>query len=218
MVHTDLVSTEPGTVTSAHAAGTNELADASEFASGDLVGAVGATVGDSVANGAGQSFHITEMVDANTVRVIVRSSASAPISDGKWATALVSGTTTYRLWFPGYVQVGNGMPTVVRGVVSDSVVAATTPYGWVQQSGVATVRILAAGDPLVRTEGMIPSTNGRFEGFTAAATTADEASAVVAQCCVDDIVGASNITTVVRLNIRNDAVSYRFPPRGAQYP
>ena len=217
MAGADLLSGATGTVTTGSPAGTDTLIDSGEFAGDDLVGAVGGTLGDLIVNGAGQGFHIVEMIDDDTVRVVVHHGDLDPVFDGTWETA-TTGTTTYSLWFPGYVKRSASNLGAIRGVVQEDVSdVAKTPYGWVQQTGLAFVSIDADAGALVAGEGILATANGDADGFTGGGTTADEAAAVIGTCVLGDVDGTANMLTLVNLKISNDTVSYRFPARGPNY-
>ena len=212
----DIISGGVGTITTTSAAGTDLLIDSGEFAGEDIVGAMGTVLGDAVANGAGHVFHVSQMVDNDTVRVVVHASDSGPSAFGKWATSLTATNATYGFWFPGKVRQGNGLSDIIRGVAQEDVDASETPYGWVQQTGIAVASIASTQDALVVAEGMVPTTGGQFEGFSGAGTPADQAWQHFATCLIGNI-ASEDMLQLVNLHIENDSISYRFPAQGADY-
>jgi hypothetical protein len=218
---TDLLSGATGTVTANAAADAQTLADTGEFANDDFVGAIGQTLGDTVANGAGQGFHILEMIDDDTIRVAVHHGDADPREANQgWETALVGSSTTYAIWMPGRVYQGDGITDIVRGVtqMDVTVVAGAEPYGWVKQTGPGWLKldVSDAAIPVVG-EGLVPAAAGLAIGMTAGGTTADEVAAVIARNTLGDIAGTVDALMFVNLQIFNWAKSYRSPDRDHAY-
>jgi hypothetical protein len=212
MANADLLSGATGTVTTASAAGTNTLIDSGEFTGDDFVGALGSTLGDTIANGGGQGFHVTEMIDANTLGVSVHHGDADPTLTGNgWETATTT-STTYSLWFPGRCKQGDDQPAIVRGFVQVDVDVSENEFGWVKQTSAGWVKIDTSdtGVP-VAGEWLVPQAAGLVSGLTHAATTADEVSQQIAQCITGDLAGVVDGLVFANLHVRNDAVSMRFP-------
>ena len=94
---------------------------------------------------------------------------------------------------------------------------ADTPFGWVKQRGVGWVKFdISDVNAPVRFEFAIPTAGGLVRGHTDAGTTADEIANNIGQFTFG---GTSDVDSlfIINLNINNDAVSYRFPVRGAKY-
>lgn len=213
----DLLSGATGTITTAGAANGNTLIDSGEFANDDFVGAIGCTLGDTIANGGGQGFYVTEMIDSNTIGVsVLHGDADPRLSNNGWETATTT-STTYSLCFPGRVKQGDGIPAIPRGFAQVDIDASATPFGWLKQVGLGWMKVDVSADALVAGEHVVPAAAGLVEGFTAAGTTADEVAQIVGRCLMGDLAGTVDGLIFGELMIRNDTVSFRFPRRTHPY-
>ena len=216
-VPSDLVSA--GAVVASADIGSNILKDTGEFTNDDYVGAIGYIY---EGHGKGQTFYIREMLDKDTIEIfVIATLAGFPSrnSNGGWLTAL-SSLSRYRLSFPGRVYQGDGLTDVVRGVSEVEVESTDVEkFGWVKRIGLGFPKLDAssANVPVIG-EDVIPAAGGLVTGFTAAATTADEAAKGIGKSLNGDIVGQATTDDSlipVQLDIRNRTLSYRFPHRTA---
>jgi hypothetical protein len=180
-VSADLLSAAAPAVSANSAAGSRILTDAAEFVGDDLRGALGLTMGDTIANGLGQAFWVRSHTDdALSVVVTYAFVSNAPVrrsADAGWAIALVATSTTYSLRIPGRVKASAAQPNVPRGIVQHSVDVSEAAFGWALVKGMgvvrqdidaATARVPVVNEPLIAVGG------GRCAGLTGAGTTADE--------------------------------------------
>lgn len=188
---------------------TNRLIATGQFPiTKDVRGAIGAIVNGA---GRGQHFTVINRIDENTVEVLVLTTATGFVTDGKWATALTT-SSIYRLAFPGAVFQGDGLADNVRGFSQVEVEAGDIGrYGWVQQTGLGFVKLDASAAAPVIGEGLVQAGSGLVRGFTAAGTTADEAANIIAKCLIGDYTGTADTLMWAELCVVNRAQSYRLP-------
>lgn len=216
----EILSGATGTVTANRAAGIKLLDDTGEFTGDDYRGFYGMTLGDTIANGAGQSFWIREMIGGNddTIRIECLygydTINNIPLrsADGGWVTALVSGLTTYQLWCPGLVTPCGNQPNFVRCVPLIPIDVSEAPYFYGVCKGNAPVRIDVSGDALVIKEWLTALGTGRAEGLTAAGTTADEILYALGSNPFGDFAfaGTDDPVMIVPLNIPSRGQSQRY--------
>jgi hypothetical protein len=208
----DLLSAAVGTATAAAAKGAYTLQDTGEFTGDDFYGAIG-----HIHDGAGQGQRFIVMGrddDGNTLYIKL-------FNGGGWETAI--GTSTkYSLYFPGLVKIATDAHAATRGLTQRDEFTVPTGerrYGWVVKTGSAlglkdnSAKAFSVGGRV------IPTTGGLLIGVPTTAASIN--AATVAISTIMNSIGysplgepteaADDFLLPIELEIRNQALSYRFP-------
>lgn len=195
----DLVTGATGTPQSAKQ-GDTILKDSGEFTNDDFIGALGViTAGGAV----GDTFVVTQMIDADTIAVR-RLTSPADTSVG-WS-ADFTGTTRYQLFFPGRCALATGANQSPRGVLQTDVEvpAGEFRYGWVRQSGIGVGRVDVSGGVLAPGSIVVPVAGGLVAGPSATPTVA-QVNAKIGRALTGE--PAADGLTLIDWDIVNTAIS-----------
>ncbi len=178
-----------GTLTAAAAVGDDTVVDSAAFASLSVAdGQVFFRI--NVTPGLGDLYEVIEVVDDDTIRL------GADIT-----TALTTSTEfeIFGLWQAAQSNTANNG----LGVIGFAQVAvAINEYFWAQTRGLGLVAVDDSADPLVIGEPFVAglTVGGTVEGFTAAATTADEAALTLGMA-IADAAGDGDHTIPALINV-----------------
>ncbi len=142
--HATSADVADGTATAAAAKGTRFLEDTGEFDADDFVGAIGYI---HQGTGAGQSFYVTKMINANKIQIHLLSDVSSiPANGVGWATALTT-SSKYRIRFPGRFYIADAIGDLNAGITKAKIVvtAGYKPFGYVKCKGDIFGRFDASG-------------------------------------------------------------------------
>ena len=208
--HQDLLGEAESTVSAASAVGTDVLHDTGKFANKNLVGAIGQI---TAGPGYSQTFWVTEVIDANTLRVHVMTqyltATNNPLVNeaGTWETALTT-SSKYRLFFPGAVKkAAAGATGGIRGFSEVKVETADIgKYGWVVQGGPTYGLLDVSGTAPGTAGGVVAAAGGLIDGGAYGGT-----SPVVGFAPLGDLTGTIDQLIPVIADIRNSALSPANP-------
>jgi len=175
-----------GTTTSASLISTDIVTDTGAFASlagvedGDtFLDVTDATSGDQ------QTYRVLEVIDDDNIRL----TEDLVVAIGSAETFIV-----YRKY-----KVAQANASVLKGGLAGApiVAAAADDYVWLQYKGRGMAVQDDSADPVILAEGIIAAGSGLVEGYTAAATTADEAANTIGYSLVNKDGNGDILTPVI---------------------
>ena len=192
-----------GTVTAASAIDSILLTDTGEFANKDLRGAIG-TIYEGA--GAGQSFFVKKVRDANTIEIRLLKSGGAG-----WETAITT-ASKYRLFLPGRVYIAAAASeNKIRGVVpykSFTVPTGEFRYGYVRKTGIGE-GLVDGDDTAMSGNGQVTvTTGGKIIG---AANTLAGVRSAIGECANGDSGVTADALMLIDFRIINNRRSLRRP-------
>lgn len=228
-------------VSEAAAVGSNVLKDTTENFTFDqyLRGAIGAIVEGP---GYGQVFQVLRAQD-NELEIALVSDSDGDAAGGQrpgWKVALTA-ESKYRLGFPGRVLKGwnsgvtdAGSDSISRGVIQSdlTVPASEVRYGWALQRGLGHGKAEGSNEALTTGTPVIPAAGGHLKASTLFSGTAptNVAGTLTAIRALAKAVGIAAVGNVrednsdtddrlapIHFDIRNTALSYRFPVKDEPY-
>lgn len=229
------------TVSEAAEVGSNVLKDTTSNFTFDkyLRGAVGAIV---EGEGFGQAFQVLKAAD-NELEIALISDSDGAAAGGQrpgWEVALTT-SSKYRLAFPGRVLkgwnsggTGAGSDSISRGVIQTDLTVPTSEvrFGWALQRGLGHGKAEGTNEVLTTGTPVIPAAGGHLKASTLFSGTAPTtvAGALTAIRALAKAVGTAALGNVrednsdtddrlapIHFDIRNTALSYRFPVKDEPY-
>ena len=213
-LHTDLLGNSGiGTVTTASRVGSDRLIDSGEFANKEyLRGGVGII---RAGGAAGTAFYVREVIDDDTLRIVVLSRDLDFKHREGWPVATTT-ASTYTIKVPGLAR----HTSTTRRIFARGVAQVDIPsgeYGYVKQSGLAWVKLpnsvaIAAGTELV------PGADGTIIGLaTNSLTNFLLSRVVIGRVFQQGVTANPGRHALAQLDIVNNACSYAFPDDRVAY-